>query len=199
MADDDFEKADMEAGVSPRETSAVEVMAPEKKNTALTGRTSDIMVYRQQLVEQYHAGAPTLVKRLKEAGRDDMDSLLIALIDEVVRETDHLLGNELVATQNGELRDASVISYKRAEVLEKAIKAVQNKRDAERIRGLDVDSPSMMSVFRFFMCKAKDCFERMNVGNEVSDLFFRTLSEATENWKKELREYLEETTPGNPR
>ena len=199
MADDEFEKADMEAGVPLRESN-VEVMSPERKNTAITGRTSDIMAYRQQLVEAYHSGAPNLVKRLTEAGKNDMNSLLIALIDEVVRETDHLLGNELVATQNGELRDASVISFKRAEVLEKAIKAVQAKQESEKVNGINVDSPVMMTVFRFFLSKAHECFEEMDVGTEVSDLFFRTLAEATENWKKELREHFEEIkNPGTPR
>ena len=188
MADDDFEKADKEAGA---QEISVEVMAPERTNTAMVGRTSDVMEYRQKLVEQYHAGAPSLIKRLKDSGHSDHNSLLIALIDEVVKETDHLLGNELVATQNGELRDASVISFKRAEVLEKAIKAVQAKQESEKVSGINVDSPVMMAVFRFFMTKVSECFDKMNVGNEVSDLFFRTLAEATENWKKELSEHFE--------
>jgi hypothetical protein len=77
--------------------------------------------------------------------------------------------------------------------LEKAIKAVQNKQEFERESGIDVDSPAMMVVFRFFMLKGKEAFDRMNVGNEVSDLFFRTLGEIMENWKKELREHFEES------
>jgi len=181
---DDFEKADIQAGVT---------VLPPEKNNALTGRgVSDVIEYRKKLVEQYHAGAPSLIERLKKAGRDDQNSLLLAMIDEVIRETDHLLGNELVATQNGDLRDASVMSFKRAEVLEKAIRAVQAKQEFEKASGLDVDSPAMMAVFRFFMSKAKESFERMGVGSEVSDLFFRTLAGLMENWKKELRDYFEE-------
>lgn len=184
MADDDFERADADAGV--------ELMPAERPTKALVQRGTDVMTYREQLLERYHAGVPSLVERLRKSGKEDMESLVVALIDEVVQETDHLLGNELVATQNGELRDASVISYKRAEVLEKAIKAVQAKQEFEKQSGIDVDSPAMMIVFRFFMGKAKETFDKMGVGQEVTDLFFRTFGDTMEFWKKELREHFEE-------
>ena len=191
MSEDDFKKADIEAGVitvePPDSDGNVSSMIPHRELPI-----ADVVQYREQLVKSYHSGAPSLVEKIKKAGKDDIESLLIALIDEVVRETDHLLGNELVATQNGELRDASIISFKRAEVLEKAIKAVQAKQEFERESGIDVDSPSMIVVFRFFMSKAKDAFDRMGVGNEVRDLFFRTLGEIMENWKRELRDRFEE-------
>ena len=191
MSEDDFKKADIEAGVitvePPDSDGNVSSMIPNRELPI-----ADVVQYREQLVKSYHSGAPSLVEKIKKAGKDDIESLLIALIDEVVRETDHLLGNELVATQNGELRDASIISFKRAEVLEKAIKAVQAKQEFERESGIDVDSPSMIVVFRFFMSKAKDAFDRMGVGNEVRDLFFRTLGEIMENWKRELRDRFEE-------
>jgi len=153
---------------------------------------ADIMEYRSQLVKQYHDGAPSLIERIKKEGKDDIESLLVALIEEVVKETDHLLGNELVSAQSGELRDASIISFKRAEVIEKAMKAVQAKLEFERQGGVDVNSPSMTIIFRFFMSKAKEAFDRMGVGNEVNDLFFRTFSDVMSNWKKELRLQFEE-------
>jgi len=189
MADDDFEKADKDAGA----VSIPQVMSPQKQTGGMVSRMPlDIMAYRSKLVEQYHKGAPSLVEKLRQMGKGDQESLLLALIDEVVTETDNLLGNELIATQNGEMRDSSVISYKRAEVIEKAIEALQNKQRLEKQEGVDVDSPSMMIVFRFFMTKAKDTFDRMNVGQEVSDLFFRTMGDGMDNWKKELRDSFEE-------
>ncbi len=187
----EFEDADKEAGVAvlqpPKDMSQNVSLVPVKRKLP-----ANIVEYRNQLVEQYHEGAPSLIHRLRKAGKEDAESLVVALLDEVIKETDHLLGNELVATQNGELRDASIISFKRAEVLEKAIKTVQQKQDKERTGGVDVDSPAMMVVIRFFMAKASDSFERMSVGDEVKDLFFRTLGDVMDDWKKDLREKFEE-------
>jgi hypothetical protein len=184
--DQDFDKADADAGVAV-------ALPPESRSgtTALAGRLpSDIIAYRKSLVEKYHAGAPSFIERLRRAGKSDMESLYVSLMDEVLGETDHLLGNELIATQNGELRDASVISFKRAEVLEKALRAVQTKQQLKG-NGFDVDAPEMMVVFRFFLAKVKETFDRIGVNPEIPDLFFRRFGEVTDNWQKELRERLD--------
>jgi hypothetical protein len=151
-----------------------------------------VVEYRAQLVKQYHNGSPSLVEKIRKAGKEDIESLLVALIEEVVKETDHLLGNELVATQNGDLRDSSIISFKRAEVIEKAIKAVQSKQEFERQSGIDIDSPAMIVIFRFFMAKAKEAFDKMGVAGDMNDLFFRTFSDIMGDWKKDLRNRFEE-------
>jgi len=184
---DDFEKMDTEAGVT-------EVLpAPPSPSAIIPG--GGVAEYRDELVRRYHGGAGSLVERLKADGKSGED-LLVMLIDEVLKETDHLLGNHLVATENGNLRDASVISYKRAEVLEKALKAYQSKQAFERESGIDIDSPSMMVIFRFFMSKIKQTFDSMEMPIEQQDIFFGTLGQITESWKRELREEFEQMKSG---
>jgi hypothetical protein len=178
---DDFEKMDAEAG------KRHENVIPYNGNNEVACPGS-ISTYRKDLVQKYHGGASSLIARLKRSGHDDAQSLLVNLIEEVITETDNLLGNHLVAIENGDLRDASVISYKRAEVLEKAIKAVQAKQEFEREEGIDIDSPSMMVIFRFFMSKTKETFERLEMKSEMIDLFFQSFSDVMEHWKKELRD-----------
>ena len=114
-----------------------------------------------------------------------------AAIDELVKETDNLLGNHLVAAENDNLRDASIISYKRGELLEKVLKAVQSKSQMEREGGIDVNSPSMVVIFTYFMKKVRDSFEKMSMPDEQRDIFFRMLGEETDSWKRELREEFE--------
>jgi hypothetical protein len=183
VIEDEFHKADAEVGV--------EIVHSSRDSTVARSMPQDIISFRKQLVSDYHEGAPSLVEKLRKAGKEDMESLLVAMMDEVIGEADHLLGNELVATHNGDLRDASVISFKRAEVLEKAIKAVQTKQQIAQQGGIDVNSPTMIIVFRFFMAKAKETFERMGVSTEIHDLFFRMFGEVTNEWKRELREKFE--------
>lgn len=193
---DDFEKMDAEAGVQVMEAVPIggTVINPEPSLPARAG--SNMIEYRDQLVKDYHGGADSLVKRLADEDKSDTESLLTALIHEVIRETDHLLGNELIASQNGDHRDSSVISYKRVEAMEKAIKAVSAKRALERESGIDLDSPSMQVIFRFFMAKVNDTLTQMNVADEMKDIFFATIGDEMDSWKKDLKEKFKELRTG---
>ena len=179
----EFEPMDSEAGV-------LAPLAPRGRAAALV--PGGVKEFRDGLVQEYHGGETSLIGKLEKENRNDVMSLAVELLKEMVGESDHLLGNELVATQNGELRDASVISFKRAEVLEKAIKATQARMKFERENnGFDLDSPAMIVVFRFFMGKVKEVFSQIGVDVELSDVFFQQLGEGMEDWKKELREQIE--------
>jgi hypothetical protein len=178
----EFDKADITFPLQT--TQAVEVLPPDKLNHV----PHDVVEHRDQLVKKYHNGVSSLSERLKLEGKDNIESLVTALIDEVIKETDNLLGNELIATQNGSLRDATIISEKRAAVLAQVIKAAQAKQLFEKEHGIDLDSPSMRIVFQYFMGKVRKTFKNLNYQDEVSDVFFRNLGASMDNWKKELRE-----------
>ena len=179
---DDFDKMDKESGVQVIETPQLDIPSG----------AVDIMSYRSSLVKDYYGGSKGILERLADDGKDDTENLLQTLIIEVIKETDHLLGNQLVAAANGDLRDSSVISYKRTEALEKAVKAISAKRAMEKESGIDLDSPSMQIIFRFFMSKANDSLVKMNVADEMKDIFFATIGEEMETWKMELKEKFKE-------
>jgi hypothetical protein len=182
---DDFEKMDSEAGLQVMEP----VGLPSKLSSQLPAN-QDVLKLRESLVKDYHAGSPSLIESLGDEA--DSEEVIKALIKEVIRETDSLLGNGLVALNNGELRDASVISYKRTEAIEKAIRALTAKRALEKESGIDIESPSMMVVFRFFMEKVNDTFVQMNTDDEMRDVFFATIGEQMQSWKKELKSRFKE-------
>jgi len=189
---DDFKRADIEHGeFSPAPAPAGLILNNSiEEGTGLASSPKDIGELRKSLVRQHHKGASSLVERLENEGKNNLEGLIMSLVDEVVKETDSLLANELVSIQQGDLRDASIISYKRSEVLEKAIKAVQAKQVFEKENGVDVNSPSMLVVFKYFMGKVKDVFSGMNTDDELSDTFFRNLASNLSDWKKELGEEL---------
>jgi len=193
---DEFQQADVEAGAP---TLPVATGRTTRQPARLvTDAPRDMMELRTSLVQEYHKGAMSLLERLNADGRANIEAVVMALVEEVVKETDNLLGNELLATQGGNLRDASVISFKRAEVLEKAIKAVQAKLQFERESGLDVENPGMITVFKYFMGKAHTAFRALGYDDEASDTFFRMLSESMKDWKKELKEEFAEANSLSP-
>jgi hypothetical protein len=160
-------------------------------NVDANGDSVNIVDYRDNLVKKYHKGNDSLVEKLRNSDGTDSDTLLEALVNEIIQESDHLLGNELVATESGDLRYASVISYKRTEVIEKAVRAVMARQKYEKESGIDVDSPSMIVIFKFFMQRVKDTFDEISLPPEQNDMFFNAFGNTMENWKKELREEFE--------
>lgn len=153
---------------------------------------SNMLEHRSELIKEYHEGNLSLSEKLTNQGRNNPGDMVMALVDEMISETDHLLGNELLAGEQDNIRDASIISAKRADVIQMAIKAVQTKQIFDNQHGIDVKSPAMRVVFRFFMKKVKFVFDKLGYEDEASDIFFRTLSDVLENWEKELQAELDD-------
>jgi len=139
---------------------------------------------RDREIQRFH-GAPSLMDKI--GGIENAEKATIALIQELIGETDSLLGNRELAQSDGNIRDASVISSKRAEALERVLKALQAKREFEKESGIDVDSPSVLVIYTHFMKKANEAFANSGLGREISDLFFRQLSQSLANWKADLK------------
>jgi hypothetical protein len=173
----------------PEKVDAMPVPAPP---TAPVLSPQEIKKRKKHLLQEYHDGFSNLRDKLKQGGYTSIEDLVMALVDEVIRETDHLLGNELVMEEQGNLGDASVVSFKRAEVIEKAIKAIRTKQLYEKEGRIDANSPSMRVVFKYFMGKVKYVFEKLQYPEEASDTFFRFLAEAMDGWQKELQEEIDE-------
>ena len=187
---DEFRDADEEAQVLEAEViSSVPSVIEDEGIMSLDSSSTphNIMELRERLIKKYHKGATGLLERLRNEGKDSLDDIIVNLVDEVISETDSLKGNEQVALHHGNLRDASIISFKRAEVLEKAIRAVQTKQEFERERGLDLDSPQMKVVFQYFMDKCQKVLLKMGYGKDANDIFFRGLFEEMKDWQKEIR------------
>lgn len=188
---DDFQRMDAEAGKS--------VVCSSKPTPALAkAKAGDFVQMRKDKVTQYYADKESPAIKMK---RGDLDGVLMTLISELVDTGDNLLGNELLATENGDFRDATVIAVKRAEVIEKILKVIQAKQACEKENGIDVESPSMLVVFRYFISKTKEALVKIGVADELADTFYKALGELSENWKKDLRLELEamRKTSGNGR
>jgi hypothetical protein len=194
--ENEFTQADEEVGIgdSAENQLVVAERMNEEEASNLPAQIVDtgMVGFRNGLLTDYHKGVPSLLDRMERSGKSNPENMVQEMIREVIQESDHLLGNELVATNNGNLRDASIISGKRAEVLSTAIKAVQAKKAMEGGGiGVDVDAAAMQVVFRFFLDKTRKVFMSMEFDSEMKDTFFRMFKEAMKNWRKELRAELE--------
>ena len=143
---------------------------------------------RDQLIKDYYDGSSGISEYLKKRDRNNIEHMVIELLEEMLRETDNLKGNELIASEEGDIKASTVISSKRIEAIKEAIKAVQAKQLYEKDTGINVDSPAIMVVFKFFMKNAQKAFTKTGYNSEASDTFFSALAKQMTNWKKELQE-----------
>lgn len=193
MSKDDFAEADKVFPAEPMPLKPVEPSEPPPTMplSSIKNVPSGMLEHKRLLLHDYHK-ATSLAEKLRKEGRADANSLVMALVEELVKESDSLLGNELLAEHGGNLRDATVISDKRAGVLERAIKAVQAKQEFDKeAGGFDVESPSMRIVFKFFMRKVEDAMKELNMSDEQHDIFFQALGRIMTNWRKDLKDDFE--------
>ena len=152
---------------------------------------------RQQMIADYFGGNSSFIANLVAVGKTTPEEFMNALIVEIIKEADVLKGNELIATQDGDLKSSSVISTKRSEVLERAIKAISKKREADSQNRIDLDSPMMKIVLQLFVEKIIEVFAVMNLSDEEKDVFLRLFPERMKTWREEVRHKMEDLVSTN--
>jgi len=150
----------------------------------------DAVEVREEKIKRHYNGT-SLTDRIKSDNLS-VEDLLGSLLTEYVREVDNLAGNQILATSSGNIETSTVISSKRVEIIDRMFKAVMAKKEFDSMSSIDVDSPSMRIVFRYFMGKCKESFIKSGFSSEISDTFFRCLTEVMQNWKKELKKEIAE-------
>lgn len=146
---------------------------------------------KNSLLKRYYNGNSDLINKLKNENKNTYDGLVTGLTDELLKETDNLLANELLLEIEGNSRDSCVISTKRIEAIEKTIKVVQNKQLFEKENGIDLNSPSMIVILQYFLEKIDESFVVMKVDDEFKSLFFTAFHSKVDTWKKDIQEKID--------
>lgn len=179
------------------ETNSCQVITPEvisslsvPEKASVISAPSEQIKLRDQKIREYYKGETLTEKMLS----DDIsvESLIRCLLAEFSREADNLAGNQMMATENGNIESSTVISSKRVEIIEKTIKAIMAKKEFEATNSIDVDSPSMRIVFRYFMSKCQESFGKAGMGSDISDVFFRNMNDVMANWKRDIKKQIAE-------
>ena len=187
MSNEDDKKNDyIEAEIVESTASSDNLTSAIKKQDILTERTG--------LVKKYYGDNPSFFDKLKKtrSSGENVDELVGIIIEEIAKESDNLLGNSLIFTKDGNLHDASIISVKRADMLETLTKVLQRKR--EMFVGsskIDYDSP----VFKVFQII---CFEKltaildaMSMDVEMKQIIVSRWVDSMKEWQKEIKTRIE--------
>ncbi|MCK9154677.1 MAG: hypothetical protein M0P12_01035 [Paludibacteraceae bacterium] len=159
-------------------------------NSELPATTKDKLSYKNKKIREFYNGQ-TLTEKL--ASKDmTLEDILDSLVSEYVREIDNLAGNIAMADEIGNIESSSVISTKRAEIVDKMLKAFMARKEFDAQSSIDVNSPSMKIIWRFFMMKCQESFAKSGFSIEISNIFFQNLTEVMGDWRKELKRQIAE-------
>jgi hypothetical protein len=158
--------------------------------------TTSLIESRQNEIEAHYAGGGSLSEQLAST-EGSFTAIMDCVMYQMAGETDKLVGNERMLAKEGSLRDASVVSAKRIEGLERIGKMAQVKSSVEKDMTIDLDSPSIKVFWEYFLGCVNDVMIKMDEPVEAKDTFFRIFADRTVNWKKELKELLNQMRQGN--
>lgn len=169
-----------------------EVLPARQETSAIypTGKQSFGVEYKRRKIKEFYDGQ-SLGERLasKELTLED---ILDSLVAEYIREIDNLAGNIIMADDIGNIEASSVISAKRADIVDKMMKAFMARKEFDAQSSIDVNSPSMKIIWRFFMMKCQESFAKSGFSTEISNIFFQNLTEVMGDWRKELKRQIAE-------
>lgn len=170
--------------VLPPETSAVPYKKNQKENAQV--------VLRDQKISQHYGGRENSLASRASSGSFSGEELLRDLVTELFKEIDNLAGVQVMATENGDLQATTIIASKRTEIIDRAIKAIMHKKEFEAQNSIDIESPSMMIVFRYFLEKCNEAFRMAGFNEDTTNPFFHCFNDVVKEWKKELKKRIAE-------
>lgn len=189
----------MDEGNKRIDDKFVEVLPPDDGlkpvlGNQLPAKKANFLQIREKLVEEYHKNAKSLFEKISsKPNGNSVEGIISTALEELIHETDNLLGNELSLLNDGSVRDASVVSVKRSDVLETLSRVAVKKQEIMANAGkVDLNSP----VFQVFQAI---CFENLigvmedlKLDNETRQLLVAKWGERMESWDKELKSRVED-------
>ena len=151
----------------------------------------DYLDIRQKLVDSYRRKRGTLLARVASStGDNSVDSIITSVIAELAQETENLLGNEIMMMTAGQVDKASVVSVKRADVLDVLSKVAIRRKEAASSSAIDLNSPVFQMFQQLCFEKLTEAMGEMTFTPEERQLLVSKWMSKMNNWVKELRERL---------
>lgn len=147
---------------------------------------------RDDKISSHYGGSEKTLTHMANSGDFSGEELLRHLVTELFREVDNLAGAQVMATENSDLQTSTIISAKRTEIIDRAIKAIMHKKEFEAQNSIDVESPSMFIIFRYFIEKCREAFVLAGFNDNTTNPFFHAFNQVTPEWKKELKKRIAE-------
>lgn len=157
----------------------------------VSGGDGDVISYRNKVIERYRQNRRG-INDLLQGGSLTIDDTLLLIAEEILAESEALLGNGLIMTEDGDLEKATNISVKRTDVLKSVADILAKKRELnQKDADVDLNGPAFMIFQKMCFDKMTDTLEELNFDKEMVQLVLSKWVDKLKNWGKELKKELE--------
>lgn len=152
----------------------------------------DISRYKESLVGQYRTKNEGILQKLKAGVNLNSDEILSLIAEEILLESEELLGTRLLFENEGNLQDATTVTVKRSDLLKAVADIVAKRKELNQRSDVDLNSPAFMIFQKLCFDKMVDALHDLRFDDEMIQLILTGWAKGMEDWGKELKAKLEE-------
>ena len=146
------------------------------------------------ILREFRRGTPGIVDGVVETGAGyDTDILFKNIIKDLLIGTEDLLGTSLLLEAQGDIKDASAILVKRADLLRLITDIILRQKELQQRGGeTDYNSPAFRLFQKLCFEKLIEALETLNVDNALSSMILKEWQKGMADWDRELRRMVKE-------
>lgn len=170
-----------------------EISIPKKipTNKFITG--ANITEYRDNLVDNYRQTHKGVLQNIKENSEISANEILSLIAQEILEDSENLLGTQLLLSEEGNLRDATTITIKRSDLLKSVADIIARQKELnQKASDIDLNGPAFMIFQKMCFDKMIAALEDLEMDEEMTQLILSKWATKMENWGKEMKQKLEE-------
>jgi hypothetical protein len=173
------------------------VSVPKKKNPLSFHQ--DIFEKKKESLVKYYKGEKSLLeKMMKNPDGRSLETVLAATLEELVTESDDLLSNKLILTEQNNLKEANNVTIQRTNVLGKIADISLKKQElVSRTQDVDLNSPAFFLFQQICFEKIKDTCLELDMPDEQIQIFFDKWAGKMKDWDKQLQRKISEFKANN--
>ena len=154
---------------------------------------------KEELLSEYYGDSKSLIDKMtKNPDGSTIDAILSSVMFEILKDSDDLLSNRIILTQQKNLHEANDITSKRSMLLAKVAEISLKKQEINsRTQDVDLNSPAFSFFQQICFDKLKDTLMEMQMQDEKIQVVIMKWAEKMKNWDKILTEKINSYKAGN--
>lgn len=168
-------------------------LLPVKNSGRSLFNKKDIFEKKEELLRKHYGNNDNIINKIinNPDGRT-LDMVLSTVIEEMFKDSDDLLGNKLLFTEENNLSEANDVTTKRSSILAKIADISLKKQEIiSRTQDVDLNSPAFFLFQELCFEKMKDTLIELKMEDEKIQLVIMKWAEKMKNWDKILTEKLD--------